>query len=660
MVTPLFVLLLLWSPFLTFASSQVVVASEDSIEPETSSNTNETVDVVQPVSTGSKAPDLPLNEINVLVLTDTHSWVGGHGPKPGETDADYGDVLSFYEHLQRYISSQPNMDLFFVMNGDWIDGTGLAMNGNTFTLTQILQKMPWDAINVGNHELYHKPVLQAIRQPGAFIDWWSGRYLSSNIVWNDTKQPMTGKRYTLLKGFSKSVLVFGFLYNMMNADGLVEVETVEWVVNQTWFANALRTESYDAIIVLAHMGFNDGLVTVINRKIRNILDEQEKPVTPIQFITGHTHIRNYTVLDKSSTSFEAGRFLDTVGFVSFPAKATRGKQVSQPAQEVFHNVFVNATKQILRETIGKTKEEYLTPRGRQLSTLIGRSMEELGLNEVIGCIDNFYTPEDAVGTEHSLWGFFNDHVVASKFQPHEILLIHTGEFRYTLAPFASKRVRVGDVIAAAPFNSSLHVLRNLPGSLIDQLRTKLNGNVTRPVPRQMLCSGKEKFDRNLRYDLITTEFDIPTHMKALKEIGAVIPVHEPLNRYLTSVFVEYVRESQPCDDHDGVDIVDLPNYPKSPGTSKPSTSRGKITPKSSSHKDYSMVAILYAGGLLSLCIFVAFCAVLCRYHRATTVYQRETRRQLQQEEREGLHVETLSSEPQFTIDDLDEDENQLL
>lgn len=99
------------------------------------------------------SPALPVGDINVVVVTDTHSWVGGHGDKEAPLDADYGDVLSFYRQLK---SQMPNQDVFFVNNGDWIDGTGLALDGDPTYLAPILERMPWDAVNVGNHELYSK------------------------------------------------------------------------------------------------------------------------------------------------------------------------------------------------------------------------------------------------------------------------------------------------------------------------------------------------------------------------------------------------------------------------------------------------------------------------------------------------------------------------
>ena len=95
--------------------------------------------------------DLPWGDINLLVVTDDHSWVGGHGRKEPLLDADYGDVLSFYQNLKAHCDAK-GQDLFLVMNGDWIDGTALSLNGETSFLVPLIQKMPFDIVNTGNHE----------------------------------------------------------------------------------------------------------------------------------------------------------------------------------------------------------------------------------------------------------------------------------------------------------------------------------------------------------------------------------------------------------------------------------------------------------------------------------------------------------------------------
>ena len=72
------------------------------------------------VASASLKPTLPFGDINVVVVTDVHSFIGGH-PHEVNRDADYGDLLSFYERLKEHCDSI-GKDLFFVMNGDFHQG----------------------------------------------------------------------------------------------------------------------------------------------------------------------------------------------------------------------------------------------------------------------------------------------------------------------------------------------------------------------------------------------------------------------------------------------------------------------------------------------------------------------------------------------------------
>jgi len=344
----------------------------------------------------NKMPDLPFGDINVVVLTDVHSWVGGHPRQEPHYDADLGDVLSFWENLKKHCDEyvdysadaeadaanmeQPrnqHRDIFFVNNGDFVHGTGLSQMGvgdepgnYPGFLIPILEKMPYDAVNCGNHELYSKKNVEYMTRPGGYVDWYGDRYLTSNInkrTGTNTKQlshgidsnyddnnSALGNRYKILHGRNSKLLVFGFLYNMRDTvapDAGIVVEDVEKVVKKDWFLQALSEEHYDAILVLAHMDLVDPLVEVIRSAIRTQIGEG----TPVVFITGHTHYRGVKQLDDLTMTFEAGRYMDTVGFVSFPKKESVR---NNNASSLFSHKFLDANQKVLfQDTLGFSRSE---------------------------------------------------------------------------------------------------------------------------------------------------------------------------------------------------------------------------------------------------------------------------------------------------------------
>ena len=444
-------------------------------------------------------PKLPLGDINIVILTDTHSWLGGHGQKE-KYDLDYGDVLSFYQILKQRLevlhASDPEKhkhDLFFVMNGDWIDGTGLALNGDPSYLMPLLEKMPWDAVNVGNHELYRGSVIDQIVRPGGFSQWWGRRYLSSNIVETKSLEPI-GNKFTYMYGQHSTVLVFGFLYNMEGYDPKVTVKKVEEVITEGWFEEALMGTSvaFDAILVLAHMDHRDALIKVILDRIRLFVDSD----MPVQFVTGHTHYRGYSKPDEHSLSFEAGRYLDTIGFVSFPtqttvkavakAKEEAEEEAEKAAQEAakeaaeatnttdcldgddtvdctgsnstnevpvpptnpppetdpshspktpmnndtFQFTFIDASYNALQTVLGE--EIVATMDGLDLSLFIERVQFDLGLFRIVGCIEENHYLAKGLNEENSLWGLFCDHVVPHVFPWEPTATTHTGNPKVVL------------------------------------------------------------------------------------------------------------------------------------------------------------------------------------------------------------------------------------
>jgi hypothetical protein len=296
-----------------------------------------------------------LGDINILVVTDIHGWIAGqHARHEPNLNVDFGDLLSLYQKLSS--SCDNDGDWFLLFNGDFMDGTGLSQIP-PFELTTILQQMPFSALNIGNHELYHNEVVDYLQQPGGFVDSWQGRFLASNVNYlvQDEKnrgepQPQQrpfASRYMFLKGSMRNttLLTFGFLYNMDNHCNHTRVQVVEETLQEEWFINVLTTtnnntnrnhnngssnhhhHNYDAILVLAHMDAVDPLVYKIWDAIRALVGLS----MPIQFITGHSHRRHYEYLnnDPLSTTLEAGRYMDTIGFVSLTLPTTTTRQRRQ-------------------------------------------------------------------------------------------------------------------------------------------------------------------------------------------------------------------------------------------------------------------------------------------------------------------------------------------
>lgn len=491
-------------------------------------------------------PQLPFGDVNVLVLTDVHSWVAGHSHQEPYLDADYGDVLAFYELLKEHCDEEEN-DLWFVSNGDWIHGTGLGIPGDPSSLVPLLEKMPWDAVNCGNHELYEASVVEYMTRPGGLVDWWGDRYVTSNVKRTKGGEPL-GKRFKVLKGKKTNLLVFGFLYNLDNPCSLVVVEHVEQTVQEKWFQDALIHEEFGAVLVLAHMDLVDPLVTVIKNAIRKHTGDN----MPIQFITGHTHYRGVASVDEMSTSVEAGKYLDTVGFVSFPNVDTVLKVGKENATAQFQYLFLDANKQVLEDTLRGTG--LYTNNGHALSAFISKTRKKMGLLEEIGCApQNFYI-NTTIDDEASIWGLYRDEVVPQMFFSHEdteeltsIMFISKESWRYDI--LSENTLVVDDIWTVAPFNDTITYMGTFPGSMILQLNASMNEDqvsfVSIYLPNYILIGEIDDHDKN--YKLYTHEFNAHSVEKALLQINRKANIEiEPTAYTSTIIWLSFVIENWAC------------------------------------------------------------------------------------------------------------------
>jgi 2',3'-cyclic-nucleotide 2'-phosphodiesterase (5'-nucleotidase family) len=453
------------------------------------------------------------------------------------------------QNMDMEMMERHKRDLFFVMNGDSVDGTGLSEYPPTH-LEPLLQHMPWDAMNIGNHELYHDETVNYLveqQQPQSqsqsqsqneqsqneksqsqpqLGEWKKGNYLSSNTVLVNDKhqQAMVGNKYVYLEGkhTNTTILTFGFLYDFHefgSPDSAATNVAVEDAIQQPWFLNVLGPNApkpFDAILVLAHMDCLDPLVTVILDGIRAALPCAATTTMPIQFVTGHTHRRCHARLDDTAESFEAGRFLDTIGFVSFDSSSSTTPTATTDVDNVdgsiiretanannFQHRFWDANRNALHETlvlaqVGEDqkgdytfdfKTDFGTPDGRALTQAIRTTQADMGLNQIVGCApktfgifesENDHRRSSAwnhiakplplpplLKHEESLWLLYLEKMLPNQLlaplhhsdptRGEPILVSGTGVLRYSLF---EGPITVNDVIAISPFNDTIHELES--------------------------------------------------------------------------------------------------------------------------------------------------------------------------------------------------------
>eukprot|EP00756_Hemistasia_phaeocysticola_P010558 Hpha_TRINITY_DN15029_c5_g17::TRINITY_DN15029_c5_g17_i1::g.125626::m.125626 len=472
--------------------------------------------------------DLRLGDVNIIVTTDTHSWLSGHrhADQTPHADADLGDLVSFVDHV-REAADREKKDVFFFENGDINDGTGFDLAPLDQGILPLLSKVPYDALNLGNHELYEARSVNAMVDSG-YIANWGGRYLSANTR-KVGSGDFLGSPYTVVKGkHGTKLLVFGFLFDMPNPDAeAVIVDSPADVVQREWFRETLEKEgkTADAIIVLAHMTAGDELVDTINSAIRSIL-----PQTPVQFLNGHWHRREWRKVDDRSAAFESGANMQCVGFTSF--------NVTKPGEFMwFESQYIDWNLERLYQITGRNSHSWDTKAGKQIREAVRSRQRELGLLDVVGCQNEapLLSRRNGVDEKDSLWGLYLKHTIPEGlFHPprnsSQWFISGTGSLRYDLY---GGEVMVDDLITMAPFQNAIHVVRNVPGSAALSVLGSLMGQ------KSFRGIRMEKFDRTPRwetealsrwvsteplpeggklYDVLTVSYDVPELLSALRRV----------------------------------------------------------------------------------------------------------------------------------------------
>jgi hypothetical protein len=533
--------------------------ADDEESPAVTSSTNapnEYAGTTTPTIASTSAIDdisLTIQSINIVILTDDHSWVQGHGRHEPSLNADYGHILSFYQRLKEHVETlDTKPDLYLVNNGDFLHGTMLGDDPPEH-LVGILERMPFDVATVGEHELINDKSVDMLLTPGGLFDEWGERLITSNVRReigddNQSKVEPLGNNYLLLEGKQGSVLVLGFLYNLDKeqsvASGL-SVADVKDVMQEGWFtslfASCKHQPQFDAIVVLAHMDVKDELVTLLLSELRKLCGDD----MVVQFITGHTHMRSFVQLDAHSSSIEAGRFLDTVGFVSF-----------EPISGSFEHNFIPANEASLARSLGMSVDDYPTHDGINLSDYIARTLDHSGANEIMGCAPKRFN-------EAELLDMYLNQVMPISFFDHyhsgsrNVLVQYMESFvGYDLFPGV---ITMNDIFTVAPEDYDIVTLGSIHGNDILQIMKEMNKEERRFLDDSFDIVGlstdsgqnsSTELDETMRYDLHTLSKDASVIISIMNDLGVKPSARVSKGKTVRRLWIDYIKNQMPYDGDD--------------------------------------------------------------------------------------------------------------
>lgn len=361
----------------------------------------------------------------------------------------------------------------------------------------LLGKQHIDLLCSGNHELYQANTSEneLTKTVPAFKD----NYLASNL---DIYNPETNQFEPLAPRFKKfttknqgiRILAFGFLFDFTGNANNTVVTPVEEAMKQDWFQNAIRDRDTDLILVFGHVGIRSKEYDTIFKAIRAVQWD-----TPIAFLGGHTHIRDFKTYDKKAAALESGRYLETIGFLSISGLSTSKKkgQVSVAAPK-FSRRYIDNNLFSLRHHAGLEKGNFTTEAGKNVSMAIHKARKELELDNRRGCApQNLYVNRAPYPSNTSIFTWLEQFVLPAQLSKAPRIakgggvalgMTNTGAMRFDI--FEGPFTRDTEFLVS-PFTSGFNYLPEVPWTAASRVLEMLNNEG--PVLEDMQRLGFQRW-----------------------------------------------------------------------------------------------------------------------------------------------------------------------
>lgn len=331
----------------------------------------------------------------------------------------------------------------------------------------ILERQHLDLLCSGNHELYKANTSE--NELNVTVPSFGDNYVSSNI---DIYNPKTNKVEPLAQRFKKittknqgiRILAFGFLYDFTGNANNTIVKKVEDTVKEQWFQDAIRDKEIDLILVAGHVAIRSPEYDCLYKTIRDVRWD-----IPIQFLGGHTHIRDYKRYDAKSYALESGRYMETIGFMSVSGLSTGKKgTVSPTAKYTFARRYIDQNLYSYYHHSNKTESTFNTGLGLNVSNQIAEARKALNLDKRYGCAPrDLFTNRAPYPHNNSIFSWLENEALPQRLSTFPraqkgnkaIVITNTGALRFDIfrGPFTKD-----SSFLVSPFTSGFRYIANVP------------------------------------------------------------------------------------------------------------------------------------------------------------------------------------------------------
>lgn len=420
----------------------------------------------------------------VVHLTDVHGWINAH-PHNKTLDADFGDFASLMEHLNHRCARE-GVQLLLFDSGDIVEGTGISdatpIHGEyVFPIIEMIQN--YTALTMGNHDIGHSSTVGLLRRSmipnfNTQAGESATRYLTANSfakwplvgdreegaageVDSQFEETPLGEQYTVRTGaYGQKFLVLGFMFNFTWEASVTDVEYVSQSVNDPWFAEAMAAGN-DADIIFVPMHIDPQSVPEMNEIYEAI--RSYHPDKPIAMLAGHRHRMYWKTLDPNAFVIESGKYFEEIGLIEFSIDSNgHFKDLSYDWLPTSVSNFA--------QIAGVPQSDFLTPLGVKIKDMIKMYSQKLHLYDVLGCSEQFYSPNAHYYARDSLYGLYinqiiPDSVFNASLPNVQFFVTNTAALRY---PLFEGVVVVNDIWTIAPFKDLYQYYTDIPGSMLKE------------------------------------------------------------------------------------------------------------------------------------------------------------------------------------------------